>query len=98
MIMENYWSKQKNLSTTWIDYKNAFDSAPHEWILKVLNILKISHDIITFLKYNMEKWDTNLMKKSYSKLIIWTLIMENSKEIHFLFFFVELWYLSLDRT
>ena len=34
MIMENYRSKQKNLSMTWIDYKKAFDNVFHEWILK----------------------------------------------------------------
>ena len=30
------------------------------WILKVLDILKISPVLITFLKYNMQRWQTNL--------------------------------------
>jgi len=26
------------LTTAWIDYKKAFDSVPHDWILKCLSI------------------------------------------------------------
>ena len=33
-ILENC-KKRKNLSTAWIDYKKAFDSVPHSWILKM---------------------------------------------------------------
>ena len=43
----------------WIDYKWAFDSISHVWILEVLNILKIFPVIITFLEYNIERWNTN---------------------------------------
>ena len=44
----------------WINFKKAFDCVPYEWILKVPNILKISPVIIKFLKYNTDKWHTNL--------------------------------------
>ena len=37
----------------WIDDKKAFGSVPHELILKVLKILKLSSIIITILKYNI---------------------------------------------
>ena len=39
----------------WIDGKRAFDNAPHWWILKILNILKILPFMLTFLKYNVKK-------------------------------------------
>ena len=40
MILENAHSKRKTLSTAWIDYKKAFDSVPHSWILRTLELYK----------------------------------------------------------
>ena len=37
-ILDNCKKKKKNLSTAWIDYKKAFDSVPHSWILKCLQM------------------------------------------------------------
>ena len=34
----------------WIDYHKAFDSVPHSWILKVLDLFKISSVLVNFLK------------------------------------------------
>ena len=34
MILENCKKRKRNLSSAWIDYKKAFDSVPHEWILR----------------------------------------------------------------
>ena len=39
-ILENSKKRKKNLSTAWIDYKKAFDSIPHSWILKCLQMYK----------------------------------------------------------
>ena len=44
----------------WIDYRKAFDSVPHGWILKVLDIFKLSPTIINFLQHNMGLWNTSL--------------------------------------
>ena len=60
MILENCKSKKRNLSTAWIDYKKAFDSVPHSWILKALEIYKVSPVIIKFLKANIKQWQTTL--------------------------------------
>ena len=49
--MEICQSQKKNLNMVRIDYQKAFDSVTDGWILKVLNILKSSKVIITFLKY-----------------------------------------------
>ena len=35
VILENCKKRKKNMSTAWIDYKKAFDSVPHSWILKL---------------------------------------------------------------
>jgi len=54
-------SRKKNLTTAWIDYKKAFDSVPHDWILKCLSIYKISPILIQFLTQNMRQWSTTLV-------------------------------------
>ena len=40
-ILEEVRSKRRNLSTPWIDYKKAFDSVPHTWIIKSLELYTI---------------------------------------------------------
>ena len=60
MILENCKKKLRNLSTAWIDYRKAFDSVPHDWILKSLNLYKISPVISNFLQNCMSKWQTRL--------------------------------------
>ena len=59
MIFENCRKKSRNLSTFWIDYKKAFDSVPQEWILKAIELYKISPIISNFLRTSMIKWQTN---------------------------------------
>ena len=61
MLLENCKKRQRNMSCAWIDYKKAFDSVPHEWILKSLDLFKVSPRIISFLKHNMENWKTRLL-------------------------------------
>jgi len=38
MIIEDCKKKKENLSMAWIDYRKAYDSVPHGWILKTLQI------------------------------------------------------------
>ena len=60
MFLENSRTCHRKLSTAWIDYIKASDSVPHTWILKVLQMYKISPTIINFLTVSMEKWKTHL--------------------------------------
>jgi len=53
-------TKKTILSTAWVDYKKAFDSVPHGWILKCLEIYKISPKMKDFIKASMTKWKTTL--------------------------------------
>lgn len=57
MILENCRCCKK-LSAAWIDYRKAFDSVPHSWILKTLEIYKVSPVVVNFLKHSMEMWNT----------------------------------------
>ena len=61
MILENCKKGKRNLSTAWIDYRKAFDSVPHDWIIKSLELYKISPVISKFLKAGMTNWKTRLL-------------------------------------
>ena len=60
-ILENCKKKKKNLSTAWIDYKKAFDSVPHSWILACLRMYKINPVLTTFIEASMRQWKTNMV-------------------------------------
>ena len=48
MLLEHCKSKHRNMSMAWIDYKKAFDSVPHSWIIKSLELFKVSPIIVNF--------------------------------------------------
>ena len=60
MILEDCKNKKKNLSTAWIDYSKAFDSVPHSWIIKTMEIYKLSPILIRFMTGSMSNWKTTL--------------------------------------
>ena len=61
MILEDCKAKRKNLSTAWIDYRKAFDSVPHSWIIKVMQIYKVSSDLIKYITHSMGTWQTKMI-------------------------------------
>ena len=61
MTMDDCKTRKKNLTTSWIDYRKAFDSVPHSWIIKTLEIYKVSPEIVNFMKVNMKNWKTTLL-------------------------------------
>ena len=61
MILENCKKRKRNLSCAWIDYKKAFDSVPHKWILSSLELFKVSPRVVGFLKHYMKNWKTQLI-------------------------------------
>ena len=60
MILRNAKRRKTNLHVAWIDYKKAFDSLPHSWITKSLEMLGVSSNIRQFLKTAMSSWNTLL--------------------------------------
>ena len=60
MILENSKKRKRNLSSAWIDYKKTFDGVPREWILRSLELFKVSPRVAGFLKHNMKNWKTQL--------------------------------------
>jgi hypothetical protein len=57
-IVEDSKKRKKKLSIAWIDYQKAFDSVPHSWIEKSIELLGVNNKIINFCKSSMEKWRT----------------------------------------
>ena len=44
----------------WIDYRKAYDSVPHSWILESLKLYKVDNNILKFIKTSMNHWSTKL--------------------------------------
>ncbi|CAK1590883.1 unnamed protein product [Parnassius mnemosyne] len=51
---------RRNLSAAWIDYKKAFDSVPHTWLKRVLELYKVDGTVRDFLGQCMGQWSTIL--------------------------------------
>lgn len=60
MFLGNSGSNHRNLSTAWIHYRKCFDSFPHSWNLKVLQLYKVSPIIVKHLKISIKEWKTML--------------------------------------
>jgi hypothetical protein len=63
VIMEQARKNNRNIYTAFIDYKKAYDSVPHSWLLKILKMYKINLDLINFLSHVMSVmtfWRTTL--------------------------------------
>lgn len=53
-------TKRRNIFTMYIDYKKAFDSVPHSWLIYILEHYKIHPTLVHFLKTAMLSWKTIL--------------------------------------
>ena len=51
--------RRKNVLYIWLDYKKAFDSVPHSWLIKSLELAKVSSTIIKAIERLTETWSTN---------------------------------------
>ena len=60
MIYDEVTSDRRSLAVAWLDYKKAFDSVPHSWILESLRLGKIPAKIINATSNLMTKWKTRL--------------------------------------
>ena len=76
-ILEEVKVNRRSLITMWLDYQKAFDSVPHEWLIKSLELAKIPTKIINALKELIKKWATNIHLQGNEQLI-------EAKSIHYL--------------
>ena len=59
-IIEDSKRKKKKVSYMWIDYKKAYDSIPHTWLIKILKLYKIDDITSNFIQYLMPMWRTRI--------------------------------------
>ena len=60
MIMKHAKRNQRNLRMTWIDYKKAYDSILHSWILKSMGLVGVATNITSFMEKAVKTWNTTL--------------------------------------
>ena len=60
MIYDEVTSNRRNLVTVWLDYKKAFDSVPHSWLIRSLELAKVPEKIILAIRQLMIKWRTKV--------------------------------------
>ena len=59
-ILENCRRRLTNLSTTWIEYRKAYNMVPHSSILKCLNMFGTARNIIILIGNSTANWKTVL--------------------------------------
>ena len=59
-ILHEAKQHRRNLLIMWFGYKKAFDSVPHDWILKALELAQVPLKIINTIKSLMGTWTTKL--------------------------------------
>ena len=59
MIYEEVKENRRNLTIVWLDYKKAFDSIPHSWIVESLKLARVP-DKINAISVLMTKWKTKM--------------------------------------
>ena len=60
LILSNCRRRKVDLHVSWIDYKKAYDSVPHSWILKCLELFRFDDRVAKFLQAAMKIWKTDL--------------------------------------
>jgi hypothetical protein len=52
--------QQRHLCMAWSDYKKAFDSLPHTWIVTVMEMYQVCPFIRQFVEALMKEWKTKM--------------------------------------
>jgi hypothetical protein len=61
--------RKKILSIAWTDYQKAFDSVPHSWVQKSMEMVRVNSKTARFCKLSMEKWNTTLHLKTKKEVM-----------------------------
>ena len=60
MIHDEVKKYRRNMMMMWFDYQKAFDSMPHDWIIKSLELAKVPQKVINAVKQLMNVWATKV--------------------------------------
>jgi len=62
-------TQEKKMCMVWIDYQKPFDSVPHSWIIKSLELIGNNNKVISFIKKVMSYWRTRMRLHAENKLM-----------------------------
>ena len=48
--------RKKNLAMQWIDYRKAYDTVPHSWVIESLNVMSIAKSVENFSRKTVNSW------------------------------------------
>ena len=60
VVTDEVTKGRRNVNMIWLDYKKAYDSVPHAWIIEALKLTKIPDNIIATIQNLISKWQTEL--------------------------------------
>ena len=69
LILGQTQRNKRKLSTAYIDYQKAFDSVPHTWLMKSLQLHKVNSKIIMCFENVMRKWSATVYLRNNKKAI-----------------------------
>ena len=69
---------RRNLMMMWFDYKKAFDSVPYGWIIRALQLAKVSNQLIMAVKTLMTIWAIKLRLQTEKETLETELIQYNT--------------------
>ena len=60
MIHDEVKKYRRNMMMMWFDYQKAFDSMPHDWLIKSLELAKVPQQLIDAVLQLMKVWATKV--------------------------------------
>ena len=68
-ILNDARKHHQNLITVWLDYREAFDSVPHTWLIQALKLAKVLQKVVNAIETLMNRWYTILTIHKQSRWI-----------------------------
>ena len=59
-IMKNCRRRCTNMTVTWVDFRKAYDSVSHSWLLEAMRSVGVSDQWLEFLSREMPNWQTRI--------------------------------------
>jgi len=72
LVMEDARAKQRNLHMTFLDFKKAFDSLSHEWIVAMLKMYRFNDRLVELITKSMANWRVIMSVKAHGKIMAQT--------------------------
>lgn len=60
VVCDQAYSNHRNLFMAYIDYQKAYDSVPHDWLIRVPRVYKVDEKLVLFLEHIMTTWRTRM--------------------------------------